>query len=303
MRLPPSPLVWIYTAAGVVLVTATLTCGGGESLTAPTGGTLEVTTSTSGVEPDADGYMVQMDAEPPQPIAPTGTIRSTNVAPGNHTVGLSGIAGNCTVGGGNPRTVGVDAGRITTVALEVTCQATSGTLQITSTTTGPSPDADGYTILLDGSDQGALGTSSQVTLSGIAPGDHLVGLTGVSANCHVGGDNPLAVTVSAGGSSSIAFTVTCSTPPPNPGSLQITTSTGGFDRDADGYTLTLDGASLGPIGVSGTTTVENLAATTHSVGLADVAANCAVQGANPRPIAITGGARAAVTFTISCAAT
>ena len=177
--------------AGVVLVAATLTCsGGGESLTAPTAGTLEVTTSTSGVEPDADGYMVQMDAEPPQPIAPTGTLRSTNVAPGNHTVGLSGIAGNCTVGGENPRTVGVDAGRITTVALEVTCQATSGTLQISSTTTGPSPDADGYTILLDGSDQGALGTSGQVTLSGIAPGDHLVGLTGVSANCHVGGDNP-----------------------------------------------------------------------------------------------------------------
>ncbi|MEA2712055.1 MAG: hypothetical protein QOK27_16 [Gemmatimonadales bacterium] len=303
MRLPPAPLVWIYTAAGVVLIAATLTCGGGESLTAPTAGTLEVTTSTSGVEPDPDGYMMQMDAEPPQPIAPTGTLRSSNVAPGNHTVGLSGIAGNCTVGGQNPRTVAVDAGRITTVALEVTCQATSGTLHITSTTTGASPDADGYTILLDGSDQGALGTSSQVTLSGIAPGNHLVGLTGVSANCHVEGDNPLAVTVSAGGSGSIAYTVTCSTPPPNPGSLQITTSTGGSDRDADGYTVTLDGVSLGPIGVSSTTTIANLAANTHSVGLADVATNCAVQGTNPRPIAITGGATAAVTFTISCAAT
>jgi hypothetical protein len=303
MRLPPVPLIWIYTAAGVLLFSATLTCGGGDSLTAPTDGTLEVTTTTNGAELDADGYMVQMDAEPPQPIAPTGSHRSTNVAPGNHTVALDGIAGNCTLGGENPRTVSVVAGRITTIALEVTCQATSGALQITSTTTGPSPDADGYTILLDGSDQGALGTNSQVTLSGIAPGDHLVGLSGVSANCDVEGDNPRVVTVSVGGSGSIAYAVTCSAPPPNPGSLRVRTSTGGSDRDGNGYTLMLDGVPVGPIGVTGATTVENLAASTHSVGLADVAANCTVGGANPRPVAVTGGATAEVTFTLSCAAT
>jgi hypothetical protein len=303
MRLPLAPLTWIYASAGVLLFSATLTCGGGESLTAPTDGTLEVTTTTNGAEPDLDGFMVQMDAEPAQPIAPTGSYRSTNVAPGNHTVALDGVAGNCTVGGENPRTVSVVAGRITTVALEVTCQATSGTLQITTTTTGPSPDADGYTILLDGSDQGALGTGSQVTLSGIAPGDHLVGLSGVSANCNVEGDNPRVVTVSAGGSSSAAYTVTCSAPPPNPGSLRVQTSTGGSDRDINGYTLTLDGAPRGPIGVNGTMTVENLVAKTYSVTLADVADNCAVQGANPRSIAVTGGARAEVTFTLSCAAT
>ena len=48
MRLPPTPLVWIYTAAGVVLVAATLTCGGGESLTAPTGGTLGLVQNRAG---------------------------------------------------------------------------------------------------------------------------------------------------------------------------------------------------------------------------------------------------------------
>jgi hypothetical protein len=121
MRLPPTPLIWIYATAGVVLFSATLTCGGGESLTAPTAGTLEVTTATSGSDPDADGYGVQIDDGAPQAIATNGVLRATDVTPGNHMTGLAGLAANCSVSGENPRPVTVIAGQTTSVAFVISC--------------------------------------------------------------------------------------------------------------------------------------------------------------------------------------
>jgi hypothetical protein len=84
-----------------------LACGG-ESLTVPpTTGTLQVTTSTGGAEPDPDGYVVQVDGGPEQAIGASGTLQLVNVDAGTHVVQLSGVAANCSVGGDNPRTVGL----------------------------------------------------------------------------------------------------------------------------------------------------------------------------------------------------
>ena len=127
MRLPPTPLIWLYTAAGVVLFSATLTCGGGESLTAPTAGTLEVITATSGSDPDVDGYTVQIDGGTPQAVAVNGMLRASDVTPGAHTTGLGGVAANCTVSGENPRAVDVVAGQITPVAFAISCTSAAVT--------------------------------------------------------------------------------------------------------------------------------------------------------------------------------
>jgi Domain of unknown function (DUF1929) len=303
MRIQPAWSLWIYAAAGVALFSATLTCSGGSSLEVPSFGTLRVTTSTGGAELDADGYTLQVDGGAAQPLPPAGTFENSSVQPGDHILTVSGIAGNCGATGENPRTVNVEAGKTTAVAFDISCQPTTGTLQVTTATSGPSPDADGYSLLVDGTGHGSLDPAGQVVLTAVAPGAHLVGLTGVSANCRVDGENPKGTTVTAGATSSVAFVITCSPPPVNPGSLRIRTNTTGPDSDADGYTYTIDGANAAPIGVSAQVDLDNVSPAVHTIALSGVATNCTLQGTNSRSISVASGVMAEVSFVISCSAT
>jgi Tol biopolymer transport system component len=284
-------------AVGAVLVGPS--CGG-QDITQPSSASLEVTSSTIGSEPDANGYTVQIDAETTQALAPSGTLRTTDIAPGNHTVQLDGVAANCTVLGENPRSVNIAAGETTTVTFEVTCGATTSSLQVSSTTTGPSPDADGYRISLDGTDQGALGQSDRVTFGSVAPGDHLLGLNGVTGNCRVDGENPRNLTFAAGESSTAAFDVACGLPPKNAGTLQLTTTVTGDDPDPDGYVFLLDGETSQPIGVAASVSLDNVAAESHTVELSRIAENCSVEGSNPRSVMVPAGETVELTFAVTC---
>lgn len=289
---------------GLILSAAAVGCGGGDSVTLPpTTGTLVITTSTGGVEPDADGFSVQIDAGPAQAIGVAATLTTSEVTPGNHIVQLAEIAANCTVSGDNPRTVSVTAGETATVSFAVTCSATTGSLSITAITSGPSPDPDGYIIFIDGADRGALGVNAAVSIGGLLPGSHPVGLGGVAANCQIQGDNLQAVTITAGASASVEYTVSCAAPPPDAGGLRITTVTSGPDADPDGYAFAVDGAASQPIAVNATSTLTNVAAGVHSVLLSGIVENCAVQGTNPLSVTITGGATADASFVLSCSAT
>jgi Tol biopolymer transport system component len=286
------------------LTAAAAGCGGGEGVTVPpTTGILEITTSTSGTELDADGYTVQIDAEAPQAIAAAATLEIPEVTPGNHTVLLGGLAANCTVSGDNPRAISVTAGETATIGFAVTCSATTGSLSITSATSGSAPDADGYVLFVDGADRGALGANAGVTIGELVPGTHVVGLGGVAANCQIEGENLRPVTVTAGTEASVAYTIACAAPPPGAGSIRITTTTSGPDTDPDGYTFAVDGGSSQPLALNGSTTLTNLATGDHSVQLAGVAENCTVQGTNPQSVTVTSGATADVNFDISCSAT
>jgi hypothetical protein len=111
-------------AFALTVSTAAIGCGGGDVTVPPTTGALEITTSTSGAEPDADGYVVQMDAGAAQAIGPAATLTMSGITESNHRVQLGEVAANCTVAGGNPRTVGIIAGETTTVSFAVTCSAT-----------------------------------------------------------------------------------------------------------------------------------------------------------------------------------
>jgi len=57
-----------------------------------------------------------------QPIATNGSVTVTGPA-GDHQIALSGVAGNCTVSGANPRTVNVPAGGTATTNFSVSCAA------------------------------------------------------------------------------------------------------------------------------------------------------------------------------------
>lgn len=90
---------------------------------------------------------------------------------------------------------------------------------------------------------------------------------------------------------------------PEPGRLAVTTSSTGSPEDPDGYLLQIDDGGPLAIGVNASVTVTDLAAGDHVVQLSEVAANCAVSGANPRTVPVPAGDIAQLTFDIACAAT
>ena len=119
--------MWLLRHRLILLLIAlptALACNG-DNLTVPDTGTLEVTTSTSGPEPDPDGYTVQVDVEQPKAIGATGSLQSSELSAGSHTVLLSGAAPNCVVAGENPRTVSITAGQAATISFAITCAASS----------------------------------------------------------------------------------------------------------------------------------------------------------------------------------
>ena len=63
---------------------------------------VQVTTATTGSSIDPNGYTVTLDGGNAQAIAVNGTGTFDNIAPGPHSVQLSGVEGNCTVLGDEP---------------------------------------------------------------------------------------------------------------------------------------------------------------------------------------------------------
>ena len=293
-----------HVVVSALLVMAAIAVGcTGENLVQPDTGTLEIISSTTGVELDDDGYTVQVDGGAAQPLGPTATLEITDVPSGPHTILLAGASANCAVGGPNPRSISITGGQAASLTFAVACGPTTGSLRITSATTGPSPDPDGYTITVDGTAGGTLAANGEITIAGLASGTHTVGIAGVSGNCQVDGENPRSVPVTPGSTAEAAFSIVCQTPPPNTGTLRITTVTSGPGTDADGYAFSVDGTGNQPIGLNATGAVTNLEAGTHSIQLLGVAAHCTLSAANPRSVVVPGGGTVAVTFTLTCQST
>ena len=114
-----------------MLVACTLAwsaCGGdgGADITEPQVGTLEVTTATTGPEPDADGYEVSIDGAAAVALGANSTLRREALAVGDHTVELGGLAANCAVAGAARRSVTVTADATATASFAITCTPTTG---------------------------------------------------------------------------------------------------------------------------------------------------------------------------------
>ena len=289
-------LAFLYAGAAL----AGLSCGGADITPPPSNSSLTITTSTTGPEADADGYAVSVDGGTEAAIPASGTLARNDIESGTHSIRLNGMAPNCTAAGENPRSVSVPAGETVTVAFELTCTATTGTLQITSATGGVSPDADGYSITLDGADRGPLVATGAVTRKSVPPGNHAAGLSGVAGNCLVQGDNPRSTTVVAGASVTVAFEVTCAEPPAVTGSIKIIASTTGPDPDPDGYSVAVDNGAAQFIGSNASVTIDNIAVGAHGVRLSGTTGNCSVGGTNPRSATVAAGAISEVSFAIAC---
>ena len=300
--MPSQRVARVLAALAMASAVSWLGCGGGGSdLTGPAPGSLDVTIATTGPEPDADGYTLSIDGAAPVAIAVNDSRHTEGLAPGSHTVALAGLAGNCSVGTGTGVTVEVLTGEAAAVRFEVACGATTGTVEVVTTTAGSPVDPDGYQLLLDAAGAQPIGTAATVTIPRVAPGSHIVALDGLAANCAVDGEHPRAVTVVAGATASVAIAVLCSAPP-GPGSIGVTTNTSGPDPDPDGYTVSLDGAGALPIGSDATITLADVAPGSHTVGLAGLRGNCQLAGDNPRTVTVSADAAAPVVFSITCTA-
>ncbi|MEP7226270.1 MAG: hypothetical protein ABI785_02835 [Gemmatimonadales bacterium] len=173
---------------------------------------------------------------------------------------------------------------------------TTGSLEVTTTTTGAEVDPDGYIVQVDAEDPQTIGSSSSFRSAGVTPGNHTIRLAGMGSNCALEGDNPRPVTIAAGETTAVLFQVTCSV---TTGNIAITTLTSGAGPDPDGYTVRIDGGESLSIGLNASLELSAVSGP-HSVALRDVAPNCNVQGKDPRKVIVLSGRRSSADFVISC---
>src|SRR5205809_1076946 len=205
----------VIIACGLVLAAA----GCGDST--PVGvagratGVLQVSVSTSGADIPTNGYTVSVDSGAGQPAPVNGKLSLAGLNAGGHSVTLYGLATNCTLNGVNTRAVEVIAGDTVVVAFSVGCIATSagtGTIRISTTTTGVDLDPDGYRVSVDGGAGAVVGVNYALVVPGLNSGSHTVTLGGTAFNCAVSSANPRSVEVVAGGTADVSFAITCTTP-------------------------------------------------------------------------------------------
>jgi len=172
-------------------------------------GTLVIATATSGEDPN--GYRVSVDAGARQPIASAGSLTLSNVAVGEHSVRLFGMAIGCATADANPRRVAVTAGATVTVPFNVTCAPppTVGTIRVITSTSGASPNDQGYLLAVDAGTPQAIGTGATLTLDSVAVGTHTLTLSGIPDTCALDGTGSRTVALAGGATVEVRFLVRC----------------------------------------------------------------------------------------------
>jgi hypothetical protein len=117
-----NPRTVTVSAGATATADFVITCTGG----APTTGSIAVSTTTGGQDLDPDGYTLQLDGADKGAIGTTATVTLDQLTPAAHSVGLAGVAANCSVGGDNPRAVTVVAGNAAPAAFTISCTALGG---------------------------------------------------------------------------------------------------------------------------------------------------------------------------------
>jgi hypothetical protein len=196
-----------YPARFVSVVLMLAACNGdaGDIVEPSTDGTLIVSTSTQGDDPDQDGYLLTVDDVDSFALASTGTA-VLGLTFGQHILRLRGVAGHCSVA--PDASLGIDIATRDTarVAFEVTCPATGA--RITVTTTGLDIDADGYRIAVDGTDLSVAPASGSV-LNLLEPGTRTITLTDLAPNCAFDGPDSHTVTIVDKEVTPVDFAVVC----------------------------------------------------------------------------------------------
>lgn len=222
----------------ITLVAITAGCDSRRPVDDPVGpepearGTLQVVVAVNGTQPDPDGYALVVtlagQAEPVSEHVESagGIVRFPGLPAGSHSLRLDDLAANCTVLGGNPRSVTIVGEETSQISFRVFCPG-PGTFLIKTVTQGVDLDPDGYTLvfeassvreerigindsLLIGEDDLPLDRDWNVRLDGVP--DHCLMGTGVSDNRATVGSSPLRLRLLPGVNVRVTFSVTCIQP-------------------------------------------------------------------------------------------
>src|SRR3989442_1332645 len=204
----------LIIACGLVLAAA----GCGDSI--PVGlagratGVLQVTVSTSGADLPANGYTVSVDSGAGQAVTVNGALTISGLKAGTHSVTLYSVAANCTLSGANTRAVDVIAGDTVPVAFAVGCTATggrSGTIRISTTTTGVDLDPDGYRVSVDGGAGAGGGVKDALILPGLDSRSHTVTPRRTCLHLAANSAEPRSVVVVKDATADLVFAIRCTT--------------------------------------------------------------------------------------------
>jgi TolB protein len=113
-------------------------------------GILEVTTVTTGLGVDPDGYLLRADQTEAADIGMNAALGLT-LATGDHQVELDGVASNCSVAGDNPRTVTVTSNQIVAASFQITCEAVEPPGSLIAFETDRDGNPEIYVMNADGS--------------------------------------------------------------------------------------------------------------------------------------------------------
>jgi len=203
-------------------------------------GNLLVTLITTGSDQDPDGYHVIVDHGTPIGVSPSDELKLA-LPVGTHTVELVDLADNCFVSGGNPRLVTVSPGGTSATTFQVSCPL-FGSMQITTTTSGTSPDLDGYTLTIDGVSKGTIGPQETRDFGPLHPAIYNPRISSVVGNCSIRDGANRFVNVTEGATASLLFDVTCAPRiDDTPGEKLVVATKSAGDEDFNLYFMELNG--------------------------------------------------------------
>jgi hypothetical protein len=159
---------------------------------------IRVTTTTTGVSFDPDGYSIFLDGAFQSNVGVNATVDLASAAPGAHTVLLQGLAVNCSVANGPAsRPVTLVEGEPAPVHYDVECVGIGqGALRVRNVTTCSVPPGS-YTVTLDGTGQ-SMAVGGMVEFYGVPFGTHQVTLANVPTECAVDGGATKTISISSG---------------------------------------------------------------------------------------------------------
>ena len=109
----PNPFTTTFVAGQRVAHSFQLHC--------PSFATVQIITTTTGPNPDTDGYVLTVGGVILQQVESAGQIQLSDIRSGFYTYRLSSVAGNCSVVGGSTRTVFVEEGEAEVIHFDVQC--------------------------------------------------------------------------------------------------------------------------------------------------------------------------------------
>ena len=156
------------------------------------GANARVTTTTTGLDLDSDGYRLVVDGRDQGAIPTNGTVL-TRLQPGSRAIGLTGLSPNCTLESTGSHIVTIADPEVAPIEFAVVCTATSGVIGVVLSGTGVGAV---YEVMVDGETPFPVGPADRAYLGAVPAGDRVVSLS-APATCSVETADQ-SVTVTAG---------------------------------------------------------------------------------------------------------